>query len=81
MDTKGNFVVTKMERDLAPQNVADPAPEMHRKRGRPAVSGGKQHVNLRLDNEVLSFYRAGGPGWQTRVNDVLRKAMADKSGC
>ncbi|MEJ5976587.1 BrnA antitoxin family protein [Novosphingobium sp. PS1R-30] len=30
---------------------------------------------LRLDREVLEAWRASGPGWQRRMNDVLRKAM------
>jgi len=32
-------------------------------------------VTLRLDKDVLERFRAGGPGWQTRVNDVLRMAV------
>jgi uncharacterized protein (DUF4415 family) len=34
----------------------------------------KQHVTLRLDPDVVQHYRAAGPGWQTRINDVLRTA-------
>jgi len=42
-------------------------------RGRPKSASPKQHVNLRLDPEVLDFFRAGGPGWQSRINAALRK--------
>jgi uncharacterized protein (DUF4415 family) len=34
----------------------------------------KKHVTLRLDPDVAEHYRASGPGWHTRINDVLRKA-------
>ncbi len=34
----------------------------------------KQLVSLRLDPEVISFFRAAGPGWQARINETLRKA-------
>ena len=34
----------------------------------------KQQVTLRLDREVLDRFRAGGAGWQSRINEVLRKA-------
>lgn len=34
----------------------------------------KSLVSLRLDNEVLAKFKAGGPGWQTRINEALRKA-------
>jgi uncharacterized protein (DUF4415 family) len=31
-------------------------------------------VNLRLDPDVLAHFRATGPGWQSRINEALRKA-------
>ena len=42
-------------------------------RGRPKSDHPKQAVNLRLDPDVLEHFRAAGPGWQTRINDALRK--------
>ncbi|HXZ18230.1 MAG TPA: BrnA antitoxin family protein [Roseiarcus sp.] len=30
-------------------------------------------VNLRLDADVLKFFRNVGLGWQTRINETLRK--------
>jgi uncharacterized protein (DUF4415 family) len=43
------------------------------RRGRPPGSA-KRLVSLRLDREVLDAFRAGGPGWQSRINQALRKA-------
>jgi uncharacterized protein (DUF4415 family) len=43
------------------------------RRGRPAGSS-KNLVSLRLDKDVIDHFRASGPGWQTRMNDALRKA-------
>lgn len=44
------------------------------KRGRPPVGDTpKQQVTLRLSKEVLDFFKAGGPGWQTRIDQALRK--------
>jgi uncharacterized protein (DUF4415 family) len=43
--------------------------------GRPKGSGTKEMVTLRLDKDVLERFRASGPGWQTRLNDVLRLAV------
>ena len=31
----------------------------------------KQHVSMRLDPAVLAHFRASGPGWQSRINEVL----------
>ena len=43
------------------------------RRGRPPGAT-KTQVALRIDNEVLAAFRAGGPGWQSRMNEALRKA-------
>jgi uncharacterized protein (DUF4415 family) len=43
-------------------------------RGRPKSAKPKEHVNMRLDPDVLAHFRAGGPGWQSRINTTLRKA-------
>jgi uncharacterized protein (DUF4415 family) len=39
-----------------------------------AVPGVKEQVTLRIDQDVLEYFRGGGPGWQDRINDALRKA-------
>jgi uncharacterized protein (DUF4415 family) len=41
------------------------------RRGRPAGSH-KTATTIRFDDEVLTAFRAGGPGWQTRMNDALK---------
>jgi uncharacterized protein (DUF4415 family) len=38
------------------------------------VPGVKEQVSLRIDQDVLEHFQAGGPGWQDRINDALRKA-------
>lgn len=45
-----------------------------RGRGRPAGSGKTESVTLRIDRDTLARYRASGPGWQTRINETLRRA-------
>ena len=39
-----------------------------------AVPGIKEQVSLRIDQDVLEFFQEGGPGWQERINEALRKA-------
>jgi uncharacterized protein (DUF4415 family) len=41
------------------------------RRGRPRSLQRKQAVKIRLDAEIVNFFRAGGPGWQTRLNAML----------
>lgn len=42
------------------------------RRGRPPGSA-KRLVSLRLDQAVIDHFRAGGPGWQSRLNEALRR--------
>ena len=42
-----------------------------RGRGRPVGSGIKEQVTLRIDKDVLDFYKSKGEGWQTFINQVL----------
>lgn len=37
--------------------------------------GTKQQITLRLDPDVLKFFRKQGRGYQTTINAVLRKYM------
>jgi uncharacterized protein (DUF4415 family) len=46
------------------------------RRGRPAGTATKTQTTVRISNEVLSFFRASGPGWQTRMNEALKKYVA-----
>lgn len=52
------------------------AARLLRPRGRPPKENPKAQVTLRLDAEVLQHFKAGGPGWQTRINAVLRRAAS-----
>ena len=47
---------------------------LRRRPGRPRAEVKKVAVSLKLDPDVVNAYRAKGPGWQTRMNDDLRKA-------
>ena len=44
------------------------------RRGRPPKAAAKEAVNIRLDPDVLAYFRGTGPGWQSRINAALRKA-------
>ena len=43
-------------------------------RGRPPGSA-QQLVSLRIDRDTIARFRASGPGWQSRINEVLGKAV------
>lgn len=51
---------------------------IRRGRGRPPLDSPKKLVSLRLDQDVIERFRAGGPGWQSRINAALRKHLGDE---
>lgn len=42
--------------------------------GRPKAARTKKAVSIRLDEDVLAYFRKSGPGWQSRINLVLRRS-------
>ena len=42
--------------------------------GRPPKADAKISIHLRLSPDVIKHFRARGPGWQTRIDEALRKA-------
>jgi uncharacterized protein (DUF4415 family) len=52
--------------------VGDAEFALMRRPGRPLGSGTKTQITLRIDTVIVDKYKATGPGWQTRINDVLR---------
>ena len=50
------------------------------RRGRPvSTSPLKSATTIRFDADVLSALKASGPGWQTRVNAIVRAAVLAKN--
>lgn len=57
------------------QKIIDATPVQ---RGRPRLDVTKEMTTIRLDPDVLAHFRAGGPGWQTRINEALRAWIAGR---
>lgn len=49
---------------------------LQQKRGRPPSLNPKTQIAIRLDRDIVEAFRAGGPGWQTRMNAALREWLA-----
>ena len=45
------------------------------KGGRPVKADKKVALTLRLDPDIVIAFKRAGPGWQTRINAALRKAV------
>ena len=42
---------------------------------RPTIPNAKELVSLRIDRDILDHFQDGGPGWQDRINEALRKVV------
>lgn len=69
--TEEEFARLRPAREMHPELVEA---YLHRKRGKQKHPT-KVLVSLRLERDVLETLRATGPGWQSRANDMLRKAV------
>lgn len=49
------------------------------KRGRPPLARPKEHVNIRLDADIVQSFRRTGDGWQTRLNNALREWLSARA--
>lgn len=68
--------------DSAPDLSRDGWPEKFAKvtvrRGRPPVAKPKVSTTIRLSQDVIDHFRAGGKGWQTRIDEALREWIGSR---
>ncbi len=50
------------------------------KRGRPPKNNPKKQLTIRLNGDIVEFFKAHGKGWQTEINDILQDYVNSK-GC
>jgi len=75
VDRKSDYVWDGKSQEDRPANAEELVAAVsayRRKRGRPAGTGAKEQIALRVDRDVLARFRGGGPGWQTRMNEALK---------
>jgi uncharacterized protein (DUF4415 family) len=68
--TKADFARARPASEVVPEIVAP----YRRGRG-PQKQPTKKLISLRLDRDIVDYFRARGPGWQVRLNSTLRKAV------
>jgi uncharacterized protein (DUF4415 family) len=62
----------------ASQAVPEIVKAYKRSRGRPVSDVRKVLTTLRIDPDVLEYYKRKGKGWQSRINATLRREMEHK---
>ncbi len=75
--TEKDFAKARPASEMLPPEIVA---QLVRPRGRPTIMPQmrKCRVTIRLSPDILEHYRAGGRGWQTRLEATLRSAMSSK---
>lgn len=60
------------ERPLSREEMQKGVEAYRAKRGRPVSAIRKEQVSVRYSPEVLTYFRATGQGWQTRMDAALQ---------
>ena len=62
--------------EVLPPELVAILPARRRCQRGPQRSPVKKQVTLRIDDNVLKFFKAKGRGWQTRINEALKRVTA-----
>ncbi len=68
--TEQDFTEARPPDEVLPAEVLAVFP---RTRG-PQQAPKKEAISIRLDSEVIEIFRNTGRGWQSRINEVLKRA-------
>ena len=64
---------------LKPSQLQSMIP-MQAVRGRPKLANAKLLVSVRYSPEVLEYFKSTGPGWQARMDSILKEYVSRHSG-
>ena len=79
--TAADLAKARPATEVMPQIFGAPlALEMLKPRGRPRVVHPKERINIRLSHEVVTYFKAAGDGWQTRIDSALRQFITERQG-
>ena len=69
----GDFVWDGKDEDDRPLSKKEMREGIKRAGGRPKLANPKKQLTIRLNNEVIEFFKSQGKGWQTKINDALQE--------
>jgi uncharacterized protein (DUF4415 family) len=78
--TEATFARARPARDKLSGLVGEAAAtRLLKPRGRPKSENARMAISLRLPPDTLARWKATGPGWQTRMAEVLSRAVGGRS--
>ena len=67
--SRADMKLFKPTSEILPKELLSVLP----RRGRPPVPNPKQQLTIRLNGEIVDFFKARGKGWQTNINNILQE--------
>lgn len=73
--TRADFREFRPAAEVLPADFLDAMDQRRKARGL-QVAPTKQAISIRLSPEVIAHFKAGGKGWQSRIDEALREMIA-----
>ena len=73
--TTEEFAEARPASEVLPRGLYEAAVKRRRGQRGPQKAPVKKAITLRIDPDILARYKATGPGWQSRMNDALRRSL------
>lgn len=74
-DADSPEITEEMFRRARPAREMFPDLEFPKPKRGPQKTATKVQTTIRLDRQVIEHFRSSGPGWQSRLNETLRKMV------
>jgi uncharacterized protein (DUF4415 family) len=73
--TTEEFAEARPASAVLPRGLYEAAVKRRRGQRGPQKAPVKKAITLRIDPDILARYKATGPGWQSRMNEALRRSL------
>ena len=73
--TTEEFAKARPASEVLPRGLYEAAVKRRRGQRGPQKAPVKKAITLRIDPDILARYKATGPGWQSRMNEALRRSL------
>ncbi|MFZ0709185.1 MAG: BrnA antitoxin family protein [Terrimicrobiaceae bacterium] len=73
--TADDFARAKPASEVLPRGLFESAVSRRRGQRGPQKAPVKKAITLRIDPDIIARYKAMGPGWQSRMNEALRRSI------
>jgi uncharacterized protein (DUF4415 family) len=73
--TTEEFAKARPASEVLPRGLFETAVKRRKGQRGPQKAPVKKAITLRIDPDILARYKATGPGWQSRMNEALRRSL------